>query len=224
VGQRFHGLDGRLDLAGARFDGCTFDNCSARGGFARHVEVVNCTVLACWLHDLILEDCLLENLKTALPGGGRRMPFFLDGVMTRRVVLRGTIGSIIWNPPGAPLRRAEPADFRAATHFYAAVDDWALDVSESRFRSVPSFRFGPPGSLVRRDPETQPLISRHRAQAVLADLAGDVDVWRVVLEDFVASPWPDEIVLVPGIGGARQSYQRDLAGLDRLRGMGAFEE
>jgi len=215
---------GKLDLAGARFEACTFDNCSARGGVARHVEVVNCTVLACWLYDLILEDCLLENLKTALPGGGRRMPFFLAGVMTRRVVIRGTIGSTIWNRPGAPLRRAEPADVKAAIDFYAAVDDWALDVSESRFRSVPSFRFGPPGRLVRRDPDTQPLITRHRAQAVLTSLAEDIGLWQVVLEDFVASPWPDEIVLIPGLGGRRQAYQRDLAGLDRLRAMGAFEQ
>lgn len=68
----------------------------------------------------------------------------LWGVLATRVALRGTIGGIVWNPPRAA------ADLDGARRHYDGVD-WALDIREARFRSVPSFRFGPPGRLVRRD-------------------------------------------------------------------------
>lgn len=217
-------LHGRLDLNNARYEACTFDNCSANGGVARRVEVVNCMVWSCGLRDVILEDCVLQNLRMSYPGGGKRMPLILDGVMTRRVIIRGTIGSFIWNPPDSGSAWATPAAVEAAQRFYATVDDWALDVSDARFRSVPSLRFGPPGALVRRDPDVQPLITRARANAVLGADPVDLGVWGVVLESFVRSPWPDEIVMIPGLGGRRESYEEDLAGLNRLRGVGAFDE
>lgn len=222
-GVRFEGLNGRLDLHDVRCDRCIFDNCSGRGGVGRRLEAIGCAVWSCRLFDVVLEDCLLENLKTSSAGGGRTMPFFLQGVMVRRVSIRGTIGGFIWTPPDSRTAWASPAAVRAARRFYGAVGDWALDVSAARFRSVPSFRFGPPGALVRRDPETQPLISRSGAEAALREPTVDFGIWKVVLEDFVGSPWPDEIVLIPGLGAPRRAYEADLAALDRLRGTGAFE-
>ena len=107
--------------------------------------------------------------------------------------------------------------------YYDALDGWALDVSEARFRSVPSFRFGPPGRLVRRDPETQPLVTRTAAARALDLVGSELRVWRTVLADLVAGAWPDEIVLMPALGGPKPRREEELRGLERLRQIGAFE-
>jgi hypothetical protein len=212
----FRGLHGRLAVADARFERYTFDNCSAHGGLVERVELVDCTTWACSLTDVLLEDCLVENLRTSPGGGGRTTPLFVWGGTARHVVLRGTLGGLVWNPPEAG------AKVDGVRRYYEGVD-WALDVSEARFRSVPAFRFGPPGRLIRRDPETQPLIDRCRAQDALARVGGEIGVWRVVLEGLVARDWPDEVVLVPPLGGPKVRYEEELAAIARLKAIGAFE-
>lgn len=215
---------GHLRARDLRLERCTFDNCHARGGVAERVDLIDCATWACSLHDVVLRDCSVTNLRTTIEsGGGRRTPLFLWGVMAQRVTLAGKIGSIIWNPP----HDAWPwtsSDFVAAMRFYDAVDDWALDVSAARFTSVPALRFGPPGRLVRRDPATQPLVSRRAAETALSRAASDIGVWRVVLDDLLSKPWPDEIVLVPALGAPKASREDDLRRLERLGSAGAFED
>jgi hypothetical protein len=154
-------------------------------------------------------------------GAGKRCPFFLWGVMAQRVTLRGRIGGLIWNPPGTD-REWQPSDFAPARRFYDAVDDWALDVSEARFTSVPSLRFGPPGRLVRHDPETQPLVTREGASLALQRLPVAMSVWTVVLDEFVRSPWPDEMVLIPALAARKAQREDDRREMERLRRAGAF--
>ena len=215
-------LHGELRVHDLRLERCVFDNAGAHGTVAQRVEVVDCSVWSCVLDDVVIEDCTVHNLKTSLGGGGKRIPFFLNGVFARHLTLSGTIGSVIWNPPRADGIQASAPAVAAARRYYAAVD-WALDVSEARFRSVPSLRFGPPGRLIRRDPETQPLITRVQAALALHAAGRDIGVWRVVLEDFVESAWPDEIVLLPPLGARKAQREEDLAGLAQLRSIGACD-
>jgi hypothetical protein len=155
----FEAQHGQLRVRDLRLERCTFDNCAAHGGLAERVDLIDCATWACSLRDVVPGDCSVTNLRTSIESGGKRTPLFLWGVMTERVTLAGKIGSIIWNPPhGASI------DFVPAMRFYDAVDDWAVDVSEARFTSVPSLRFGPPGWLVCGDPATQPLVSRRAAE------------------------------------------------------------
>jgi hypothetical protein len=215
---------GKLNLLNTRFEGCHIANSSARDGRAFGVELIDCTIWACSLHDVHLEDCTVRNLKTSPGGGGRTTPLFIWGGTTRRVALTGTIGGIVWNPPKPDRPDATSAQaVDAVRRYYDTVDDWALDVSEARFRSIPSFRFGPPGRLVRRDPETQPLISRQAAARALALIGPEIGVWRVVLSNLVKAGWPDATVLMPALGGRKAAREDDLGGLDRLRKIGAFE-
>lgn len=217
VQQEFHRLRGPLHLRAARFENCTFDNCAARGGVVRGVEVINATSWSCSLYDVVVEDCLVDGVKTSYGGGGRTMPFFLWGVLARRLVLKGMIGGFIWNPPQRPPdERHEQGAFDTAADYYAGVDDWALDVREARFRSVPSLHYGPPGHLVRRDEETQPLLSRAQAaRALNAD--ADLGIWRIVLDDFLRRGWPESVVLIPPAGAPKRKYGEVLSAAHRTR-------
>lgn len=217
---------GELDVRHTRFERCYVHNSQARGGRALGVEVIDCTIWSCVLFNVHLEDCVVRNLKMSPGGGGRTTPLFLWGGSARRVTLAGTIGGVIWNGPKRAGHGfdAGPVSADEVRRYYDSFDDWALDVSQARFRSVPSFRFGPPGRLVRRDPETQPLITRSAAKRALDLVESEIGVWRIVLRNFVEDVWPDEIVLVPALGGRKPKREQELRGLERLRQIGAFEE
>jgi hypothetical protein len=88
---------------------------------------------------------------------------------------------------------------------------------------MPSFRFGPPGRLVRRDPDTQPLITRHAAKRALELIGRELGIWRIGLERLVQGTWPDEVVLMPALGGPRGQREEQLQGLERLRRIGALD-
>jgi hypothetical protein len=220
VNARFR-AGGELSVTNARFERCLFDNCRAARGRAVGVELIECTAWACQLVDVQLEDCLVQDLRTAVAAGGRRAPLFLWGGSAHRVTLTGTLGAIIWNPPRAG---AQPASLREIRRYYASLGDWALDVSNARFTSCPSLRWGPPGRLIRRDPETQPLIDRPAAVRALETVGGELGVWQAVLTQFAQSSWPDEIVLVPALGAPKHRRERQLQALERLRRTRAFAE
>ena len=217
---------GELDVRDTRYERCIFDNCSGIGGRAVGIELIDCTTWASRVRNVHLEDCLIHNLKTSYGGGGRTSPFFFWGGTMRRVTITGTVGGVIWNAPEGMWKRSPEALARskAAQRYYESVDDWALDVSEARFRSVPTLRFGPPGRLIRRDPDTQPLITIRAAQRVLDLKPADIGVWRIVLEGLVKAGWPDGIVLMPALGARKAQREKELAGLERLRQVGAFED
>ena len=216
---------GRLDIRQTRFERCYVHNSQARGGRAVGIDVIDCTTWSCHLFDVHLEDCVVRNLKTSRGGGGRTTPLFLWGGSARRVTLEGTIGGIVWNLPkrGADVFDSDPVGADRIRRYYDSIGDWALDVSQARFRSVPSFRLGPPGRLVRRDPETQPLITRHAAERALELIGPELGIWRIGLEQLVDGTWPDEIVLMPALGGAKTRREEQLRGLARLRNIGAFD-
>ena len=164
----------------------------------------------------------MDGLRVRLEGGGgRNTPLFLWGVLAKRVTLRGRFGSVIWNPPRSDFGRAVDARvIEAAKNYYSTVD-WAIDLTEATFTSVPSFRFGPPGSLIRRNPETQALVRRGRLSASRwHEFAGQIGIWRVVLDSFLERAWPDEIVLTPSVG---QSAAKERAGIAMLRKAGVAE-
>jgi hypothetical protein len=119
---------------------------------------------------------------------------------------------------------SDPVKAEEIRRYYDSIDDWALDVSQARFRSVPSFRFGPPGRLVRRDPENQPLITRPAAEWALGLIGHELGVWRTVLEGLVQANWRDEVVLMPALGGPKARQEEQFRGLERLRQIGTFDD
>lgn len=143
----------------------------------------------------------------------------------------------MWNPPTTPAKgkwsRGSPevlstghTDFgkrvvSRAERFYKKVD-WAVDISEARFRSVPTFSFGPPGELFVRDKDRQPLVTRETAQSV-ADwqaLRDQVGIWWLTMQDLQTRPWPATTVRVPALGGRKAKVDEELAGIAYLRDTG----
>ena len=150
-----------------QFERCEFDNCSARSVTLRRVEFVDCRCWACHLYDPIFEDCVVSGLRMTIgSGGGRTHPLFVWGGVAKHLTLRGRIGSLIWNPPykwlGDKGWNWDRRELDRVARKYDAID-WALDIREAQFTSIPSLVFGPPGRLIRRDLATQPLVTRERA-------------------------------------------------------------
>lgn len=220
TGIDYAGRHGQRWLSDVKFDSCTFSNCSVQGGAFTDVEFRSCRVWACNLYDVELRNCVIDGMRMTVGdgSGGRTSPLIGWGLLADRLILRGTLGGMIWNPPRSELS-ATPAETapQIAEAFYAGVEEYALDIRDAEFTTVPSLRFGPPGHLIRRDPTTQPLIQRQEAERVLRLPNVNIGVWRIVLEDLVHAGWPETKVLVPASKGAKTRRDKDLADLNRLR-------
>jgi hypothetical protein len=61
--------------------------------------------------------------------------------------------------------------------------------------------------------------------ASIRELIGsELGIWRTVLADLVERSWPDEIVLIPRLGGRKARREEELRALERLRQIGPFED
>lgn len=226
------------------FQRCYFDNCSVRQAehpehrtIFRRVVFKNCRVWACNLDDVILEDVMVDGLRTG-SGGGRIYPLKVTGARFTHVTLRGNVGGIIiaeawswfdhrplWRQAfrrGLPPKTRDRLINEANRAHYASVD-WALDISEANFSSSPRI-VGIPAGLIRRDPRTQVVVKRAKATTMQATWRSlDVSPWEseLDLELRVRPDWPEDIVLV----AARRSrrFREDVAGLERLREAGVAE-
>jgi hypothetical protein len=206
-----------------RLQRVNLDNCSATRCTFRDIELLECRLWSCTLRNPVLDTVAVRDLRTTIiDAPGKRAPFFVFGGTARHVVLQGRLGSLIWNPPHEWLGKPwPPNEMRRIRNYYEKLD-WAIDISESQFQSVPAFRFGPPGELVRRDASTQPLVRRERALTVdWKSLGGQIGVWGVLFEDLVEREWPDSIVLVPAARGRKN--REELEGIEVLRSIGLAE-
>lgn len=221
--QRFEALDD--SGSGRVYEGLEFHRCYFQGCFTvakkpkhrvtfRNVVLLNCEVRGCTLRGAIVEDSVVQGLKT----NGLLQTW---GAVFKHVVLRGKIGDVMASHligVSARVAKAQPIFDKANAAFYASVD-WALDISQAVFASEPDFR-GVPGRLIRRDPETQVLITRERTlQSAWKDLELP-GTWRVALEWFQDRGRPDEVLVAPK--GA-PDFQDLLAGLKLLREAGVAE-
>ena len=153
-----------------QFHNCVFQGCSCsmvrRPGHrsvVRNVQVINCSQRGSCLGSAILQDVLVDGFDT------NKQLFQAWGAVFDRVTVRGRVGRIMLSSailPGVASDEEQQAFDAANAEFYRKVK-WALDISAAECTEF-CIR-GVPGYLIRRDPETQVLITRERA------LAG---VWR----------------------------------------------
>jgi hypothetical protein len=209
-GETFYGRFDRGDklrIEEMRFTECTFKHCGlsltqdiSRMSEVRVVELLDCIINGCDTGPMIASDVTISNLRTSdllilwCP--------YLD-----RVVLAGKIGSMKINPDADPSTvgndRQKPFDaFR--DRFYAGIE-WALDISKARFRGF-DIR-GVPGRLIRRDPESQILVTRERALKVAApgwekQLDPSNKLWPFVINLFLSDGDPDRVLVAP-LGAAK---------------------
>ncbi|MCY2965102.1 MAG: hypothetical protein NT069_15950, partial [Planctomycetota bacterium] len=180
-----------------RFENCHFDSCvmSLWGNrdqpiTVRNVELANVKVRNCHIGPAIMEDMLVDQMKTD-------DLFILWGTLFRHVVFRGDCGAIklnstiSWESEAAHAQR-EFDDRRLA--FYRETD-WSLDITAARFRIFETS--GIPSRLIRRDPRTQVVVKRERLGSVpwRRILASQSGYWSGILS-VIATDVDEDCVLV----------------------------
>ena len=227
--QQFDGFLGRdsgavfadMEIRKCRFLSCCVsitENLALRST-VRNVCFSNCEVRACSVNTAILEDILVIDLKTH----GR---FDTWGAVFKHVTLKGRIGNlkisdfIIAADASPALRHKINLRFQAANAEYYKNVDWALDISKAEFEEC-DIR-GVPGHLVRRDPETQILVTRAKAEAgdwKRLDLSRTY--WATAIDVALKEPHYADMVLVAPKRNPR--FKELLAGLNLLRRAGVAE-
>lgn len=217
----------RLRIEDMTFRECLFENCAlsltqgiSRMSEVRRVEMVGCAVNGCDTGPMVVSEVSISGLKT------NDLLIFWSPYLDR-VALSGEIGKIKVNAEGGTATvgndRQKPFDdYRAK--FYAGVE-WALDISKARFKEF-DIR-GVPGRLIRRDPESQVLITRERALQVATpgwnqQLDPSNKLWPFMIDLFLGDGDEDTVFVAP-LGAAKAKRDPLLKGLQELRRIGLAE-
>lgn len=180
----------------------------------RNAKMIQCEEIGCSLDTAIIEDVIIEGLKTS-------DLFQTWGAVYKHVVLRGNIGRIMISPlvATAMAKPKEQAAFDKANAEYYQNVDWALDISEGRFYEIDIRRI--PARLIRRDPETQVVVTREKAllgEWKKLDLSKTY--WGGWLDYFIKTGNQDLVLVAPK---RHQKYIDWLDGLKKLRDAGVAE-
>jgi hypothetical protein len=228
--ESFYGLYDRGDqllLENMKFENCEFTRCAislteqfGRMSTVRSVELSGCSFIDCQTGPTILSNVTVTDLK-ASDLLILWCPYF------DRVTLSGEICKMKVNTTADPSTSGNAKqkpfdDFRK--QFYAGVD-WALDISKARFKEFDLESV--PAHLVRRDPESQVVVTREKALQFarpgwekLLDPA--CKHWAFVIDLFLSDGDAD-IVLVAPLGAAKAKRDPLLKGLQELRRIGLAE-
>lgn len=223
---RFYDRNSGAVFCDLEFRRCEFANCSVSLTYdprlrstVRNVRMVRCS--ASWSDPgaAIVEDVLIDGLAT-----DRLLQTW--GAVFKHVTLAGKIGRVMVSSILCPIKDATPSRQRAfaeANAAYYADVDWALDISRAEFHEC-TIR-GIPARLIRRDPETQVVVTR--ASAVQGrwrnlDLSGThwATSLDLLLTDNTRQNDADVVLVVP----KRSShFRRLLEGIELLRKSGVAE-
>lgn len=186
----------------------------------RNVERRDCAAVYCHTGPMILSRVTISNLRTS-------DLFIVWRPYLDRVTLSGEIGRMKINSEAGPSTVGNPKqkpfdDYR--DQFYADVE-WALDISEARFKGF-EIR-GVPGRLIRRDPESQILITRERAIQVATpgwekQLDPSNKLWPFMINEFLSDGDADTVLVAP-LAAAKSKRDPLLQGLQELRRIGSAE-
>lgn len=226
-GQKFVDLFDRgnaMHLDSLRFVNCNFENSALsltkdiqRRSTASNIELIKCSANGCDIGPAVLRNVRIDSLAT-------NDLLIVWGAFFDRVKLSGPIGKIKINHFVHHADRSEatqgPFD-RARTNFYETVE-WALDISEARFKEF-DVR-GIPAGLIRRDPETQVVVTRERAMRSgwRERLSPSNTLWPFMIKLFLSDGDPDTVLVAP-LGAPKARRESLIQGLNELRELGVAE-
>jgi hypothetical protein len=207
-----------LTIANQQFDSCFFDNCSlaADPGGAWHrlegLEFVDCMQRASMVAGAWFRDVTVEGLSK-----DGDIPLFLSAVVFQRVHVSGSISAFKINPaPHVVPTASQLAAWRERLVAAYSEVDWALDISEAKFSSAPTLEWVP-GALVRRDEETQVLVTRNALSDVdLRSLPWGKSSMEIGIEWFLKNSPFDSCVL-PAAKRSRTTFKQDMNAISMLR-------
>jgi hypothetical protein len=215
-------IDGAGDVFdGFRFEHCQFYNCvfsrtdiPVFRSAARNVQLIDCEISNCSIGPAILEDVVIDGLKThGLP--------ICWGTLFKNVVLRGELGNIKVNKwidptPDPSCQRAFDED---RDNFYHQID-WAIDISEARFKDEFDMR-GVPSRLVRFDAKTQGVVTRESAlkEGWRERVRSRNDYWVYGIDLFLQEG-DDDVVFAAPKAAPTQKFRDLLDSLNELKELG----
>jgi len=181
----------------------------------RNVALEGCRVQGSSVRCAIVEDTVVDGLQTA-------NLLQAWGTLFRRVTLKGKVGRLMISPLVSPQHLNTPLQQTfddERERYYANMDDFALDISKAE--AVELEITGIPARLIKRDAETQAVVTRQAA------LSGE---WRelehvqgtglaVGIQQLLkARGGTDDIVLVAH--KRSRNFKKRLAGIEELRAAG----
>lgn len=180
----------------------------------RNVRLLKCEQRGCTVDAAIIEETLVEDFKT-------HTLLQCWGAVFKHVTLRGRIGRIMISPAietgTAPLERQRMFD-AANAEYYRGVD-WALDLVDAEFEECDLRRV--PAHLVRRDPETQVVITRDKAiRGEWRNIEFGPAAWGTAIDFFIERGDPDLVLVAPK---RHRQFKALLDGLRKLRDAGVAE-
>jgi len=140
----------------------------------------------------------------------------------KHVVVRGRIGRLMCSPLISSMAGETPEQraFDEANAAYYEGVDWALDISQAEANEIAIS--GVPARLVRRDPETQVVVTRETALAgEWRSLEHVMACWfETAIEGMLLDGEPD-VVLVAG--RRDREFRKLMAAIEQLRAAGITE-
>jgi hypothetical protein len=217
----FYDRNSKKVFQNTEFRKCRFVSCSIsitrnpqNRTTVRNVQFIQCEEIGCAIDSAIIENVTIDGLKTH----GELKTW---GAVFRHVSLQGNIGKVMISPiilPGLA-KPQEQAAFDKENSIYYQEVDWALDISNARFLGC-DIR-GVPVNLIRRDPETQVIITREKAllgEWRKIDLSKTL--WKEWIDFFIQSEEPAIVLVAPR---RHREFADWLEGLKILRDVGVAE-
>jgi hypothetical protein len=204
------------------FRKCSFLGCGISTTFdprlrstVRNVRLINCQARGCSVDAAIVEDVLVDGLKT-------HGMLHTWGAVFKHVTLRGRIGEVMISHMVGPVTATagQQAAWDEANAAYYAKIDWALDIREAVTFDL-DLR-GVPARLVRRDPATQVIVTREKAlEGRWRELGLEQDThWPAAIEFLLEHGRSDVVLVAPK---RARNFTRLLEGLRILRDAGIAE-
>jgi hypothetical protein len=202
-------------VAGYEFRQCHFISCHTKilrdvnkRLTIQDIRLQNCQTTGCTLRSAVLKNVIVDGLQT----DGLLQTW---GVAFSNVILKGKLGRLMISPkffPGIVKPEIQQAYIESNMEFYTRID-WALDISEAKFMEC-DIR-GIPSKLIRRDPESQVVISREKAiEGGWRKIDLSHTYWPTAIELFLNRNEPDRVLVAPK---AHPRYWHLLDGLKKLR-------
>jgi hypothetical protein len=206
------------------FENCMFESCALSltkdvhlRSTVRNVSVKNCAANGCGVGPPIFENLEVDGLAT-------NDLLIVWAAMFHHVKFSGDIGELKINSWAHFVDRTEETQgpfTRARETFYRSID-WALDISEARFKGFDAT--GIPARLFRRDPESQAVVTRDRVTAEdgqrMARAGGNP--WLPWVRGALSDGSSDGVLVTP-LGAPKKKRDAFLQGLRQLRDLGIAE-
>lgn len=213
-----------LVIRDVEFRGCSFTGCSLSvtrdpglRTLVRNVALVGCEQRGCGIYTAVLEDVAVNTLKSG-------NTLWCRGTAFRHVTLTGRLGAVCVQPIGIwgnspDERMAVQRVFEEVNAAYYSGVDWAIDISRAEFSDCDIH--GIPARLIRRDPESQVIITR---QKILEGAWRTLDFRGTHLDAYIKAnlDWNDpDLVLVAPRKHRKYNLMREQ--LKELRELGVAE-